>query len=193
MKLDFVFVDAENVSTSVIKNIPSSHGKEVYIFSKLVKMAELSRDLGFHCISDYPKGHNQADFSIIALLVAKIKECRFLNKVVEPSLRAQIKTQFTLYSHDKGLIEAFTNQCGIYSVNSTIIRPNPNPTSRQHLSPQARILFALKTPQKLNNDLWARLQLTQSEFSKGVTELIRSGLISRSSHKKKYWVARGGQ
>lgn len=185
MRTEYIFVDAENVGTTVVKHIAAFSPQRMFVFSKLPKVYDLSQALGFHCINDYPKGNNQADFAIIGLLGQKIAAHHCC-----VSHQAKPAAKFILYTHDKNLIKAFKNQCMLNAVACQIISPNPNLLAGRHLGAKERILRALKTPQKLNNDLWGKLQLSQAEFTRTIGELIRSGKITRSHHCRKYWVLR---
>ncbi|MDP5255547.1 MULTISPECIES: hypothetical protein [unclassified Vibrio] len=137
-------------------------------------------------LSDYPTGHNQADFYIIA----------YLSRVLLALDKKQLgSVHFELYSNDESLISAFEFQCKQLGGLCQSIRTRENtevpmvkPQQPPKKSPEGKLLHALNSPRALDPSFQNQLGLSKSDFTKAINSLAKNNQIKRSPESKKKWV-----
>ncbi|MBS9939245.1 hypothetical protein CWO17_11410 [Vibrio sp. 10N.286.45.A3] len=184
-----IFVDAENVGLKELEKINATIVDKVFVFSKSDAVKLVCQKSLYHFLGDYPTGPNQADFYIIA----------YLSRVLLALDKKQLgSTHFELYSNDESLITAFEFQCDLLGSSCQSIRTREQtvvslieskPKKSKKLTPEERVLNALTSPQSLNPNFQKKVGLSQSDFSKAITELSKNKQIKRSPQSKKKWVS----
>jgi len=186
--MKIIFVDAENVGFKGLEAIKSNINDKVFVFSKIESIQSYSEQKLFLCLSDYPDGTNQADFYIIAYLARVLAS---VSKVEKQAI------DFTLYSNDVNLINAFKFQCELLGAKSHIVsfKQDNNTTnvvcdiskSPKSETIKKKILNMLNQPAGLL-DIQTSLKLSKPVFSKAVNELVKDNKIHRVSNTGKNWV-----
>ncbi|MGL5291591.1 MAG: hypothetical protein ACRC9T_06690 [Vibrionaceae bacterium] len=192
--MKIVFVDAENVGVKALEKIQATIIDKVFVFSKVESVRRICEKSLFYCLSDYPSGANQADFYIIAYLVRVIS-------MLDAKLLAVMNLE--LYSNDENLISAFHFQCEQFGAKVQIMRTKSSKentelhpittnvikiSAAQTPSPQDKLFSALSSPRALDADLQLHLGLSQPDFTRAITELIKLQKIQRSAESKQKWV-----
>lgn len=178
--MKMIFVDAENVGLKEVENIKTCIVDKVYVFSKVSSIKSVAEKSLFICLSAYPEGSNQADFSIIA----------YLSRILATLSAAELHIiTFELYSNDKSLISAFQFQCNQLGAQCQIVQTkNDNLPLIVKESNAINIIYtSLKQPKKMSI-VQAELGLTKQQMSKSVNELIAKKKIKRSLRNKREWV-----
>lgn len=170
MKL--VFVDAENVGYSKIKNLEYAHSDKVLVFSRNEKVKTLCSQKMLVCLSHYEEGSNQADFLIIATLSRLLSS---LDEKERNTVTCELLTQ------DYALNSAFVTQCHQYGVECRT-------PGQLEDGIKTRILNVLQTPHRLNREFWNKAGINQSTCNRVTKELAAQGKIKRSDRGATLWV-----
>ena len=179
MKL--IFVDAENIGLRQLEEINSAFTDRVFVFSKDDSVKVSCEEKSFLVMSAYPTGPNQADFYIIAKLVALIGSM---------SLEQTKSCEFVLYSQDNALVSAFSFQCRLHKMKFKIaLNPKSNPAQKstaKKLPLEEKLLSILSSP-TTSEDAREKLKANKSDFTRAINRLIADNKIHRSSESKKKW------
>lgn len=177
----FIFIDAENIGLKEIEMIETTIADKAFVFSKNESIKETCEKKLFLYISNYPTGPNQADFYIIANLIAVISS-------ISTSLKSYC--EFVLYTRDNSLVNAFVFQCDLHSVKhkialkpkltNNIIQISQEPTLNQ------KILDVLINPMQ-SEAMRKKLRAPKSDFTRALNILIKENKIMRSPTCKKEW------
>ena len=181
--MKIIFIDAENIGLKEVKSLGTSILDKVFVFSKIESVKIFCEKMLYHFVSDYPNGANQADFCIIAYLSRML---------VNLTKKEKSAIEFELYTNDVNLSQAYTNQCDLFSAKSAIIKTKITQVVTpivldKPLPNEQKLLKALKEPQT-GTELKALFNLSQQEFSRLITHLIKNKKIKRSSKSKKKWI-----
>ena len=186
--MKIIFVDAENVGFKGLEAIKSNIIDKVFVFSRVESIQSYSEQKLFLCLSDYPNGTNQADFYIIAYLARVLTS---LSKVEKQAI------EFTLYSNDVSLINAFKFQCELLGAKSQIIsfKQEDNAdnvvceiSKSPKLETVKKQIFNMLTQPTGLFDIQMSLKLSKPVFSKAVNELVKDNKIHKVSSNGKNWV-----
>ena len=186
--MKIIFVDAENVGFKGLEAIESNIIDKVFVFSRIESIQSYSEQKLFLCLSDYPEGANQADFYIIAYLARVLASVSKLEKNA---------IDFTLYSNDVSLINAFKFQCESLGAKSQIVsfkQENKITNIVCEISKSSKsdtikkqVFNMLNQPVGLF-EIQTSLKLSKPVFSKAVNELVKDNKIKRVSKSSKNWV-----
>ncbi|NAZ92242.1 hypothetical protein GL179_08500 [Vibrio toranzoniae] len=184
--MKMIFVDVENVGLKELDKINASVVDKVFVFSKSDAVKLVCEKSLYLFLSDYPTGQNQADFYIMAYL------SRVLLSLDKKHLGS---VHFELYSNDESLLSAFEFQCkqlGVVYQSIRTVGTSVALIAKQSLakpiSPEEKLLYALKSPRALDPHFQKQLGLSKSDFSRAIHELSKSNQIKRTPESKKKWV-----
>lgn len=177
MKMKLVFVDAENVGCSVIKEMEYKLNDKVLVFSRCQKIQAVCSQKLFACLSHYAEGTGQADFLIIATLAEQLAGMSQADKE---------ETLFELVSYDLALNRAFITQCKLHHVTYKVTVLSA-PEGREAV--EREVLRALKVPHQLNHEFWHKLGIDQSTCTTVTKRLIEQGKIKRVEGNRRYWMS----
>lgn len=177
------YVDAENIGFSMLDKTTFHILDRVFVFTNSETIKSEYNNMLLTCVSGYPTGKNQADFYIIAHLSI------FLSNLSKSDKKL---IEFNLLSKDQNLWKAFEYQCSLAGVKSSApyiaekIEPN-NAEESIEISIGEEILKLMTEP-ITSYEIQHMLNLSQSEFTKAINQLINTGKIMRHEKSKKYWV-----
>ncbi len=183
--MELIFVDAENIGSKALLELEATILDKVFVFSNNDEVKTICEQLMYLCLSGYPQKSNQADFYIIAYL------SKALSQLTKPS---KSKVTFTLYSKDASLIEAFRFQCELVNANCSFpLLENvvEMPTNNEIDSVEKKVLKLLLKPITVN-EIINQLNVTQADFSRIFTPLVKDGKVSRVSGDSRQWVLLAG-
>lgn len=191
--MKFLYVDAENVGISVLKEEITLALDRVFFFTNSESIKETYANPLITFISGYPTGKNQADFHIIGHLASVLSHISKQDK----------KTiEFVLCSKDVSLWKAFQFQCSLARVKSSsshidietvtdkaIIKQNGSTAANAPPKPkdvEKAILKLLARPATVV-ELKETIGLSNSVFQAAFNKLVVTGKIKRQEGAKLNW------
>ena len=188
----YILVDAENVGINCLKKLALYEEDEIVIFSNNESIIATSQEYEYTIVKGYPCYKDAADFCIIF----------YLGKIIECIKNSSITAKVELISNDKKLIKLFVHLCHRENIearatmtkldlyfnmdmsNAYYLDCSQMNAVKEYQSAEGKLLQYLSNPNRLDYNAMDTLGLSQSDFTRAVTNLIKDNKIQRTETRK---------